>query len=171
MKRKLIFALVVAFFLVPWASAYAHNIAKADTAPVDIQPAPSATQPVFNSYSNSIGGVIPGDVFIIDCSGSDMDTEFNLYITNTDDLVKSYRYVNLQIGIYMESGNGAWQKISEQSGENAADFYITMQNSHVNFFLPGGAKYKVMIDKGCFNRYPAVKGKGATLPEFYLAAG
>ncbi len=85
-------------------------------------------------------------------------------------LVKSYRYVNLQIGIYTESGNGAWQKITELSGENAADFYITMQNSHVSFFLPGGAKYKIMIDKGCFNRYPVAKGKSAALPEFYLAA-
>ena len=171
MKRKLIFALVVAFFLVPWTAAFAHNVAKADTGPVDIQPASSATQPVFNSYGNTIGGVIPGDVFIIDCSGSDVDTEFNLYITNSDELVKSYRYVNLQIGIYTESGNGAWQKITELSGENAADFYITMQNSHVSFFLPGGAKYKIMIDKGCFNRYPVAKGKSAALPEFYLAAG
>jgi hypothetical protein len=100
-----------------------------------------------------------------------MDTEFNLYITNSDELIKSYRYVNLQIGIYTETSDGAWQKITNPSGESAADFFITIQNSQVSFFLPGGAKYKIMVDKGCFNRYPVAKSQSAALPEFYLAAG
>jgi hypothetical protein len=168
MKKKLIFALVVAVFLMPWTTVYAHNRASADTMPIAIQPAPTASQPSLNVYGNAIGSVIPGDLFTIDCSGNQVDTEFNLYITNTDELIKNYRYVNLQIGIYTDSGNGAWQKVTSPFGENVSDIYITMQNSRVNFSLPGNAKYKIMVNKGCFNRYPVIKGQTTSLPEFYL---
>ena len=39
------------------------------------------------------------------------------------------------------------------NGEPLADTYITMLNGKVNFTLPGYAKYKITIDKGCFYCY------------------
>ncbi|HTY82365.1 MAG TPA: hypothetical protein VMB24_06245, partial [Dehalococcoidales bacterium] len=128
MIRKILFAVVLAIFLVPWTAAYAHNVANADTIPVDIQPAPAASQPAFNVFGNAIGSVIPGDLFFIDCSGNQADTEFNLYITNADALIKNYRFVNLQIGLYTEKESGAWQKITKSTGQSAEDFYITIQD-------------------------------------------
>ena len=169
MKRKLVFAIVLAVFLVPWTAAFAHNAAQADTMPVEIQPAPTASQPTLTSYGNAIGSIMPGDLFTIDCSGNQADTEFNLYITNTDELVKSFRYVTMHVGIYSDNGSGSWERVTETTDENGPDFYITMQNSRVSFSLPGNTKYKIMVDKGCFDRYPAIKGQTTAVPQFYLA--
>jgi hypothetical protein len=46
-----------------------------------------------------------------------------------------------------------------------------MQNGQVSFTLPGYARYKITIDKGCFYYYGDSDGEGAVAPEFYLTVG
>jgi hypothetical protein len=166
MKRKLVFALVAALLLFPWTVAYAYDDAAAATGPVEITSAGTASLPQFNAFGNAIGGVTPGDIFLIDITGSDVDTSFTLYLTNTDELIHNFRYMTLNIGIYIQTGTGAWEKAP--AVENSRDIYLTMQNGTVSFVLAGGAKYKITIDKGCFYCYGIGAGRTAVLPDFYL---
>ena len=168
MKRKLIFLLIAALLLAPWTVAYAYGDAAAATGPVDIVPAEPAGLPRFNAYGNAIGGVIPGDLFLIDSTNSPNDTAFTLYITNTDELVHNYRYLTLNIGTYVQTATGDWEKVPTGEGANPRETYLTMQNGAINFVLAGGAKYKITIDRGCFYCYGTGTDRTFALPDFYL---
>ena len=99
------------------------------------------------------------------------DIPVNLYITNTDELVRHYRYMNLNIGVYAQTGSGQWVKAAVRDGETLPDIFITMSNGHVSFTLSGHARYKITVDKGCFYCYGTSDGERAVPPAFYLTAG
>jgi len=168
MKRKLIFLLIAALLLVPWTVAYAYDDAAAATGPFDIVSAALTSLPKFNAYGNAIGGVTPGDLFLVDTSNSPNDTAFTLYITNTDELIHDYRYLTLNIGTYVQTATGAWEKVPTGEGENPRETCLTMQNGAISFVLAGGSKYKITIDKGCFYCYGIGADRTLTLPDFYL---
>ncbi len=170
MKRKLIFFLIAALLLVPWTVAYAYDDAAAATGPVMITSPGPDSLPRFNVYGKAIGGLTPGDIFLIDCSGSTIDTSFTLYITNTDELVHNFRYMTLNIGTYVETDPGGWEKVATVEGENPRETYLTMQNGMMSFVLAGGTKYKITIEKGCYYCYGTGTDGKSTLPEFYLTA-
>jgi hypothetical protein len=163
MKRKLFFILAAALLFVPWTVAYAYHAAAA-TAPVEVTPAAPAVLPKLNAYGHAIGGVTPGDLFLVDSSGSPDDTAFTLSITNTNELIGDYRYLNLSIGTYFANASGGWEKYF--GGEGA--ICLTLQNGAVTFTLAGGARYKITIDKGCFYCYGAGKDGSLAMPDFYL---
>jgi len=166
MKRKLVFTLITVLLLFPWTVAYAYDNAAASTEPVEITPAGSESLPRFNVCGNAIGGVIPGDIFIIDSTGKEMDSSFTLYISNADELIHNYRYMTLNIGVYIQAQTGDWEKTTP--GENSQDIYLTMQNGTVSFVLTGNAKYKITVDKGCYYCYGIGPGRIVVLPDFYL---
>jgi len=168
MKRKLLFPLIVALLLAAWPVAYAYDNALADNIPTTIEVADPSTAPQLNGFGNAIGKVTPGDLFHIDTSGVTADTLFTLSITNTDELVHSYRYMTLNISIYVQADIDRWEKVNTGSGEIPPETYITMQNGTVSFSLPGCAKYKITIDKGCFYCYGAKSNNSVPVPEFYL---
>jgi hypothetical protein len=171
MKRKLIFTLIAALLLAPWTVAYAYDSASAATGPVTITSPEAASLPQFNVYGNAIGGVIPGDIFLVDTTGSPGDTTFTLYITNTDELVHRYRYMTLNIGTYVQNGSGEWKKAPAGPGESAGETYLTLQNGAVSFILAGSARYKITIEKGCFYCYGNNADRKSALPDFYLTTG
>jgi hypothetical protein len=168
MKKKLAFMFILALLLVPCTVAYAYDDAAAATGPVVITSPESGSLPQFNVYGNAIGGVTPGEIFFIDTSSSDADTIFTLYITNADELVHSYRYMTLNIGIYVQDGTGAWEKVPTGADENSRGIYLTMQNGSVSFVLAGGASYKITVEKGCFYCYGLNAERKYALPDFYL---
>jgi hypothetical protein len=166
MKRKLLFIIVATFLLFPWTVAYAYDDAAASTGPVTITSVPTNDLPQFNVFGNAISGVTPGDIFVIDSTGTDIDSSFTLSLTNIDELVHNFRYMTLKIGIYILNGNSAWEKAPDS--EYPSDIYLTMQNGAVSFTLAGNAKYKITVDKGCFNCYCIGSEKTVALPGFYL---
>jgi hypothetical protein len=168
MKRKLLFLFIAALLLFPWTVAYAYDDAAAATGPVGIVPAVSASLPRFNAYGHAIGGVTPGDLFLIDSSNSPDDTAFTLCITNTDELIHDYRYITLNIGTYIQTATGEWANVSTGEGTNPRETYLTMQNGAISFMLAGGARYKITIDKGCFYCYGIGADRTLALPDFYL---
>ncbi len=168
MKRKLLFPLIVALLLAPWPVVYAYDNALADNIPMTIEVADPSTAPQLNGFGNAIGNITPGDLFHIDISGVTADTLFTLSITNTDELVHSYRYMTLNIGIYVQADIDRWEKIYTGSGEIPPETYITMQSGTVSFSLPGCAKYKITVNKGCFYCYGAKSNNSVPVPEFYL---
>jgi len=165
MKKKLLFPLIAALLLAPWPIVYAYDSVSAASAPVTITAADASVAPQVKAFGHAIGGVSPGELFRVDTSTIGMDTLFTLCITNTDELVKCYRYMTLNIGIYVQRDTAQWQKVTA-----SGDFYLTMEGGMVSFFLPGSATYKITIEKGCFYCYGANAAGNITMPVFSLTA-
>jgi hypothetical protein len=165
MKRNVIFILLAALLLTPWPVAYAYGDSIGVNSTVQIVAAEQDAMPKWNAYGGAIGSVIPGDLFYIDTDNATVDNTFTLYITNTNELVQDYRYITLNIGIYIQKNNGEWEKITP-GDDYAADVYLTMKNGQIDFTLPSYGNYIVTIDKGCFYCYGA--GRKNAVPTFYL---
>jgi hypothetical protein len=120
MKRKLIFLMAAALLLTPWPVAYAYGSDTAGHASVQVEAAPTNAAPRWNAYGNAIGGVTAGDLFYIDATNTTTDIPVTLVITNTDQLIHSYRYLTLNVGVYTETGTG-WEKATTASGEILPD--------------------------------------------------
>jgi hypothetical protein len=168
MKRKLLFTFIITLLLFPWTVAYAYDSTAASTGRGEITSADAASLPKFNVYGNAVGSVNPGDIFTIDNTGKDAGTAFTLYLANADELVHNFRYMTLNIGIYVRDDTGAW--VGVPAYENFQGICLTMQNGSVSFTLAGNAKYKVTIEKGCFYCFGTSGKRTFALPEFYLAA-
>lgn len=172
MKRNIIIILGVALLLAPWPIVYAWEGVNADTAvnASSITPADPATAPQIKAYGGAVGSVTPGDLFQVDNTGILTDTRYELLIANGNELISDYRFMNLKIGIFVQSDNTTdkWTKLNEFNGEQFHDIYITMFGEKVDFTLPGNAKYKVTIDTGCFYCYPVKPGSSISIPMFYL---
>ena len=171
MKRKLIFLLLAILLLTPWPVAYAYSDRATGQAPIQVEAAAAANTPKLSAFGNAIGGVTPGDLFYIDTGNSTADIPVTLYITNTDELIHYYRYLTLHVGVYIQTDTAQWEKATAGNGELLPDTYITMLNSKVSFTLPGYAKYKITIDKGCFYCYGTGTDESAMSPAFYLTTG
>jgi len=171
MKRKLIFLLLATLLLAPWPVAYAHDNVMAGQSPIQIEAAETEAAPHWTTFGKAIGGVTPGDLFYIDTSNSMTDMLVTLHITNTDELVHYYRYLILNVGVYVQTDTDQWEKATTGNGEFLPDTYITMLNGKVSFTLPGHAKYKITIDKGCFYCYGTANDENAISPTFYLTVG
>jgi len=168
MKRALVLITILILVLIPCGVAYAYDGANATGTSMIIEPADALSAPHIDVFGNAIGGVKAGDLFYIDASSIAVDTSYTLYLTNVDELVHSYRYMNLNVGIYVQTETGSWEAVSAMGGEPCPDIYLTMQNGLVSFKLPGNAKYKVTIDKGCFRCYGIAPGSSVAVPSFYL---
>jgi len=167
---KRFFPLFALLLLAPWPVAYAHTF-DGDMAGQDavrIEVAEASAVPSMTASGKAIGGVTPGDLFYIDATDNPADIQVTLYITNTQELSHSYRYLILKVGIYVEDDAGEWEKASMDNGELIPDTFITMSNGRVSFTLAGLAEYKATIDSGSFNCFAANANGGSFSPEFYL---
>ena len=171
MKRKLIFLLLATLLLTPWPVAYAHDNAMAGQSQIQIEAAETEAAPHWQAFGQAIGGVTAGDLFYIDTGDINADVLVTLHMTNTDELIHCYRYLILNVGVYAQTGTDQWEKVTMGNGEPLPDTYITMLNGQVSFTLPGYAKYKITIDKGCFYCYGTGNDNSAVSPAFYLTVG
>jgi hypothetical protein len=165
MKKKLLLPLFAALLLAPWPIAYAYDSVNAANLPVAISPANVSVAPQIQTFGHAIGSVSPGELFRVDTSTIAVDTPFSLYLTNADELVECYKYMNLNIGIYVQTDTDQWQKVT-----SSGDIYLTLQGGCVTFTLTGDAVYKITIDKGCFYCYGANSAGNTSVPVFNLAA-
>jgi len=171
MKRKLIFVLFAALLLAPWPVAYAYDDGTSRQPQVQIEAAAPTAVPVLNVFGKAVGGITPGDLFYIDTGDVATDIPITLYITNTDELIKHYRYMTLNIGVYVQTSSGQWEKVATGDGEMLPAIYITMSNGQASFTLPGYTRYKITVDKGCFYCYGTSNDERVAAPTFYLTAG
>ena len=170
MRKKLFFPILAVLLLTPWPVAYAYDNTMASPAPVQIEAAEPSAAPGWSVFGKAIGGVsTPGDLFYIDTTNSPADILFTLHLTNADELVRCYRYLILNVGVYIQTGEDQWEKTAMDNAMTP-DIYITMQNGRVSFTLPGYAKYKITIDSGSFYSFSLGDDEGASSPKFYLTA-
>jgi len=173
MNKKLlkrIFPLIALLLLAPWPVAYAHDAGDGMVGEetVQIEAAEASAQPTWTVFGKYIGGVEAGDVFYIDATDNPADIQVTLYITNTQELSRCYRYLVLNVGVYAENNSGEWEKAAQWNGEPAPDTFITLRNGQVSFTLSGYANYKVTIDGGSFNCITTNADGGSISPRFYL---
>jgi len=171
MRKKLIFILLAVLLLTPWPVAYAYNTGDsvAVQEAVRIEAAELSAAPSFNVFGRAIGGVsAPGDLFYVDAANSPADVSFILCLTNTQELVRCYRYMILKVGVYAQTDTNQWEKVSLSTTEPVSDTYVTLLNGQVSFSLRGGAKYKVTVDSGCFYCTAVDADGGSLSPQFYL---
>jgi len=169
-KFTLIFLIgILLLILVPVSYAYGNDRATPETAQVEVAE-PSAA-PSWTAFGRAIGGVTtPGDLFYIDATDNATDLQATLYLTNTQQLIHSYRYLNLKVGVYVEDEANQWQIASYGNDELIPDMYITLRNGQVRLTLPGNAKSKVTIDDGCFYCIGTDAKGGSVSPQFCLIA-
>jgi hypothetical protein len=172
MKKVLRFILIIVMLLLAasWLSSVAYGQTNGDTEQTSIQveAAPPEALPTVDFFGNAIGGVTAGDLFYIDAVSSPVDISLDLYITNPDELIHYLRYLILKVMVYVEDADGQWQQVTLQNGTALPDTYITLQNSPVNFILPGLARYKVTIESGSYHSFPFHSNSGDISPSFYL---
>jgi len=155
MTKKLfrrIFPLVAFLLLAPWPIAYAasYSDGMTDQDAIQVWAAEASSAPTWTAVQKTIGGITPGDLFYIDATNNSADIQATLHFTNTSELVNSYRYLILKVGLYVDNGSGEWEPAYGVDGELAPDTFISLRNGYVGFTLPGYAKYKVTIDSGSF---------------------
>ncbi len=174
MNKKLfkkIFPLIAILLLAPWPVAYAYASDNGSNTPETslITAAPIESAPKVSVFGGAISGVTSGDLFYIDALDRSADMPFTLYITNAEELIHDYRYIILQVGVYVQDNTGQWVKASGADGQTIQVLYITMLNGHVSFSLPGLAKYKVTIDGGSvYSLMVGSRQEGIIQPQFYM---
>ncbi|MFH1003504.1 MAG: hypothetical protein V1780_05100 [Chloroflexota bacterium] len=172
MRKKWLLPLLSVLPLTPWPIAYAFDSAGAsvDTGNgIQVAAAGAEAAPSWTAYGRAIGGANPGDLFYVNATESPADIAVTLLITNTDELIHHYRYLNLKVGTYRQTADGQWQPATWWDGNPLPDTYLTLRGAAVTFSLPGQASYKVTIDGGAFYCY-GTGGEGSAAPTFYLTA-
>ncbi len=171
MRKKLLFPLLAILLLTPWPIAYAHDNGMAGQESIRIEAAESSAAPSWQVFGKAIGGVnTPGDLFYIDSTDYPADTSVILYLTNADELIHYYRYLILNVGVYVQSDTDQWERATVGNGEEIPETYIWMQSGKVSFNLPGDAKYKLTIDGGSFYCFNSGVDGDSQSPKFYLTA-
>ncbi len=169
--NKRIFPFIALLLLLPWPAAYAYDVSDGvidGQETIRIEVAEASVAPSISVFGRAIGGVTPGDLFYIDATNNTADIVTTLYLTNAQDLINHYTFMNLKVAVYVES-NGEWEKASGSNGELISDTILSMRNGQVSFFLPGYAKYKITIDSGGFYATNA-RDEGSLSPQFLLEA-
>lgn len=164
---KLIFPLIALGLLLPWPVAYAADATGGigeDEVRIEIA---EETIPNFTACGKAIGGVPYGDLFYIDATNDTADKVVTLYLTNADELINHYTFMNLRIGVYVDS-SGEWEPAFSSNGELIPEAILSMRNGQVGFLLPGFAKYKVSVNGGAFYCTNANEGEGGLSPQLFL---
>ncbi len=164
---KWIFPLIALGLLLPWPVAYAADVAggtSKDEVRIEIA---EETLPNFTAWGKAIGGVPAGDLFYIDATSDTADKVVTLYLSNVDELINHYTFMNLKIGIYVDS-NGEWEPAIGSNGELIPETILSMRNGQVSFLMPGFAKYKVSVNGGAFYCTNANNDDGGLSPQLFL---
>lgn len=164
---RLWFILLAVLLLTPWPVAYAYDNDAAAASIVRIEAAEPSTAPRMTVFGGAVGSVFPGDLFYIDASRTNAASAANLYLTNAGELIHYYRNLILEIGVYVESDNGLWQKLSRENGA-VSDTYLTLRNGQVSFIMDGYARYRITIEGGSFYSNIRNSAEASMSPRFYL---
>jgi hypothetical protein len=168
---KYLLPAVALIALTPWPVAFAFDAkgVSADNQPIQITAAEQGPQPSIIAYGNAIGSVNPTDLFNIDAANNRGDFTVTLYITNTDELIHTYKYLILEVRIYVEKSEGIWEEVRGTNDKALPETYITLRDAQVDFALSGLASYKIAVNGGSVNRNSTSPTESSASPKFYLA--
>lgn len=137
--------------------------------------APNTVGPTWSPSIGSTSSITAGNHFVINLQGVDASDSalVEIFLTNTDELVKNYTFLHrvINIQVLCESTNncaqdtefnttpfsvsgtgtrGDWQDAVDAAGTviSATDDYLTLTNARQAFILLGGFTYALTIDGG-----------------------
>ena len=167
---KFIFPLIAVLILAPWPVAYAYNYddVQAGRGTVRIEVAEPSAAPSGNVFRRSVGSITPGDLFYIDATANTADIIVTLHLTNTEELYHSYRYLTLEVGVYVENYSGKWERARGYDGEPVPETFISLQTGYASFVLGGRDRYKITVDGGSLYCLNSNANRGSLSPNFYL---
>ena len=164
---KWIFPLICLSLLLPWPVAYAADVAGGtnnDEVRIEI----AEDLPEFTAWGRAVGSVPAGDLFYIDATSDTADKVVTLYLSNVDELISHYTFMNLKVGVYVDS-NGEWEPAFGSNGKPLPEIMmLSMRNGQVSFLLPGFAKYKVSVNGGAFYCINPNDEDGGLSPQLFL---
>lgn len=164
---KQIFPLIALALLLPWPVAYAADVAggtNEDEVRIEIA---EETLPNFTAWGKAIGSVPAGDLFYIDAINDTADKVVILYLSNVDELINHYTFMNLKVGVYIDC-DGEWEPAYSSDGKLIPETMLSMRNGQVSFLLSGFAKYKISINGGAFYCTNANNDDGGLSPQLCL---
>ncbi|MFC1912471.1 hypothetical protein ACFLXG_04890 [Chloroflexota bacterium] len=164
---KRIFPFIALSVLLPWPVAYAFDDDTAGPETVKIEVADESAKPASTVFGQAISGVDAGELFRIDASNNTADIVVTLYLTNAEELVNYYRFIILNVGVYVEN-NGEWEPACGSDGNQIQSTVLSMKNGQVSFILPGYAQYMISIDSGAFSCRNANADDSSLTPRFNL---
>ena len=115
-----ILSLFAILLLSPWFVVYSFD-AEAAAQGAIIEVAQASAAPSAIAFERAIGAITPGDLFYIDTTGTTADITATLHLTNTQELVHSYRYMTLKVGVYVQTDSGEWGEAATRNGELIPD--------------------------------------------------
>lgn len=117
----------------------------------------------------------PGDVGIIDATGTTGNVLVTLVLSNAASLSADYSYVNLPIVLKqctLVSTTCTWNAVtadanSQPIGDSGVE-YLTLSNGYLSFLVAGGSYYEVTIPTGGSFYTISTGASGGTLSPSYL---
>jgi len=165
---KWIFPFIALGLLLPWPVAYAADVVGGTNEDkVRIEIADETLKPNFTAWGRAIGSVPAGELFYIDATNNTADKVVILSLTNANELINHYTFMNLKVGIYVDS-NGEWEPACGSDGKLIPETMLSMRNGQVSFLLSDFAKYKISINGGAFYCTNANSDDGGRSPQLYL---
>ena len=102
--------------------------------------------PAWTPFEGTAGSITAGDLYLIDPRDYTGDLLVNLYLTNADELVHNYSFLNMQVQAYTAITT------TPSYTPTLQDAYLTMSNGYASFNLPGltqsDQSYVITIDDG-----------------------
>jgi hypothetical protein len=168
---KRLFPYIIIFIILPWPVAFAAGTEVTGGNAVSIEIAEPSAQPSYTVSGKAIGGISkPGDLFYVDATNSPSEVELTLSLINSQRLISYYRYLILDVGVYVQNTSGEWERATTNSGEPLPKTILSMRNGQVGFLLPGSSRYRVAIDGGCFFCIKVAADGFSHSPQFHLEA-
>ena len=124
----------------------------------------TAKLPSWSPAANSAGSVTTaGDVTLIDATGANNGVEANLYVTNMADLQNDYSSWVLPVTVYQGtcSTTCTWTSY-------IASNYVTSTTGNLNFNLPKGFYYDIVVPKGGSYYCISTTNTADLAPQFYV---
>lgn len=165
MLRKTIIIIFAIALLTPWPVAFAYDNGELNPLSCTVSVAPDANQP-FTVYGQMIGSVPTINLFTIDATNRQWDTSATLYITNTADLVKCYRYLIMECQVFLRLEDNSWKEVTSNCASSYQNSIISLRNGHIDFMLQGGGYYMVTIAQGSY--YCTNSQADESTPYFFL---
>lgn len=148
--------------------------------------APNAAGATWSPSIGSTSSITAGNHFIVNLQGLGTSDAalIEIFLTNTDELVKNYTFLHrlINIQVLCDSGscpagagttpyssggaaNGAWEDAVDAAGTKISDTadYLTLTNARQAFILLGGYTYALTIDGGTMFTIDVTEGAGDSL--------
>jgi hypothetical protein len=123
--------------------------------------------PSWSPVVGETGAVTAGDVYYIDTTDYLGDILVTVFLTNTDELIKDYSYLNLQINVWAGT-SGDWDQSNMADGSSIGTVYLTLTGGYATFILSGNTEYCIAVDDGNYYCIDTDAAGGSLSPDFYL---